>query len=154
MRAAWGGVLFKTGSCSGLRADVSRVANGTSKAAVISLTRYIATQHGKDRIRCNAIAPGPIVTPHTRGVAGPLFDMIARHMPMGELGTPEDAAALVAFLAADESRYINGEIIVLDGGMMAHHAHVRDIDRKSVVQGKSVSVRVDLGGRRIIKKKK
>src|SRR3546814_12894617 len=64
---------------------------------------------------------------HTRGVAGPLFDMIARHMPMGELGTPEDAAALVAFLAADESRYINGEIIVLDGGMMAHHAHVRDM---------------------------
>src|SRR3546814_16509207 len=53
--------------------------------------------------------------------------MIARHMPMGELGTPEDAAALVAFLAADESRYINGEIIVLDGGMMAHHAHVRDM---------------------------
>src|SRR3546814_17270162 len=53
--------------------------------------------------------------------------MIARHMHMGELGTPEDAAALVAFLAADESRYINGEIIVLAGGMMAHHAHVRDM---------------------------
>src|SRR3546814_20609714 len=52
--------------------------------------------------------------------------MIARHMPMGELGTPEDAAALVAFLAADESRYINGEIFVVDGGMMAHHAPVPD----------------------------
>src|SRR3546814_19482746 len=87
----------------------------------------MATQHCKDRIRCNAIAPGAIVTPHTRGVAGPLFDMIARHMPMGELGPPEDAAALVAFLAADESRSINGEIIVLDGGMMAHNDHVRDM---------------------------
>lgn len=127
MKAAGGGCIVNTASGSGLLADVSRVAYGTSKAAVISLTRYIATQHGKDRIRCNAIAPGPIVTPHTRAVAGPLFDLIARHMPMGELGTPEDAAALVAFLASDESRYINGEIIVLDGGMMAHHAHVRDM---------------------------
>src|SRR3546814_18419622 len=108
MWAGWCGVSVNSASGSGLLAGVSRVAYGTSKAAVIALTRYIATQHGKDRIRCNAIAPGPIVTPHTRGVAGPLFDMLARHMPMGVLGTPEDAEALVAFLAADESRYING----------------------------------------------
>jgi NAD(P)-dependent dehydrogenase (short-subunit alcohol dehydrogenase family) len=94
---------------------------------VISLTQYVATQHGKDRIRCNAIAPGPIVTPHSRALAGPLFDIIARHMPMGELGTPEDAAALVSFLASDDSRYINGQTIIIDGGLMAHHAHVRDM---------------------------
>lgn len=122
-----GGCIVNTASGSGVMADVARVAYGVSKAGIISLTQYIATQHGKDRIRCNAIAPGPIVTAHTRGVAGPLFDMIARHMPMGELGTPADAAALVAFLASDDSRYINGQTINIDGGLTAHHAHVRDM---------------------------
>jgi NAD(P)-dependent dehydrogenase (short-subunit alcohol dehydrogenase family) len=127
MAAAGGGTIVNMASGAGLLADVARVAYGASKAAVISLTQYIATQHGKDRIRCNAIAPGPIVTPHSRKLAGALFDIIATHMPMGELGTPEDAAALVAFLASDDSRYINGQTIVIDGGMMAHHCHVKDM---------------------------
>jgi NAD(P)-dependent dehydrogenase (short-subunit alcohol dehydrogenase family) len=127
MAADGGGVIVNTASGSGLLADVARVAYGASKAAVISLTQYVATQHGKDRIRCNAIAPGPIVTPHSRSLAGPLFDTIARHMPMGELGAPQDAAALVAFLASDESRYINGQTIIIDGGLMAHHTHVKDM---------------------------
>ena len=127
MAAAGGGCIVNTASGSGLLADISRVAYGASKAAVISLTQHVATQHGKDRIRCNAIAPGPIMTPHSRTLAGPLFDIIARHMPMGELGTPQDAAALVAFLASDDSRYINGQTIIIDGGLMAHHAHVRDM---------------------------
>ncbi len=127
LAAAGGGAIVNSASASGLLADIARVAYGASKAGVVSLTQYVATQHGKDRIRCNAIAPGPIVTAHTRSVAGPLFDMIARHMPMGELGTPEDAAALVAFLASDDSRYINGQTIIIDGGMMAHHCHVRDM---------------------------
>jgi NAD(P)-dependent dehydrogenase (short-subunit alcohol dehydrogenase family) len=127
MAAAGGGCIVNSASGSGLLADISRVAYGASKAAVISLTQYVATQHGKDRIRCNAIAPGPIVTPHSRALVGPLFDIIARHMPMGELGTPEDAAALVSFLASDDSRYINGQTIIIDGGLMAHHAHVRDM---------------------------
>jgi NAD(P)-dependent dehydrogenase (short-subunit alcohol dehydrogenase family) len=127
MAQAGGGCIVNTASGSGLLADVARVAYGASKAAVISLTQYIATQHGKDRIRCNAIAPGPITTPRSRTLAGPLFDIIARHMPMGELGTPQDAAALVAFLASDEARYINGQTILFVGGLMAHHAHVRDM---------------------------
>jgi NAD(P)-dependent dehydrogenase (short-subunit alcohol dehydrogenase family) len=127
MAQAGGGCIINTASGSGLLADIARVAYGASKAAVISLTQYIATQHGKDRIRCNAIAPGPITTPRSRTLAGPLFDIIARHMPMGELGTPQDAAALVAFLASDEARYINGQTIIIDGGLMAHHAHVRDM---------------------------
>ena len=127
MANSGGGCIVNTASSAGLASDVARVAYGASKAGVISLTQYIATQHGKDRIRCNAIAPGPIVTAHTRNVAGKLLDIIEHHMPLGELGAPEDAAALVAFLAADESRYINGQTIVIDGGMMARHAHVTDM---------------------------
>src|SRR3546814_16660824 len=127
MKAAGGGCIVNTASGSGLLADVSRVAYGTSKAAVISLTRYIATQHGKDRIRCNAIAPGPIVTPHPRGLAGPLVDMIPRHMPMGELGTPEHAEARGAFLAAAEQLSTNGEITGLDGDHRSHTTHAGDM---------------------------
>jgi NAD(P)-dependent dehydrogenase (short-subunit alcohol dehydrogenase family) len=48
-------------------------------------------------------------------------------MPMGELGEPDDIAALAAFLASSESKYINGQIITIDGGMSAHHAHVMDM---------------------------
>jgi NAD(P)-dependent dehydrogenase (short-subunit alcohol dehydrogenase family) len=127
MAAGGGGSIINMASGSGLAADISRIAYGTSKAGVIALTKYIATQNGAQRIRCNGIAPGPIVTPHSRAVAGKLFDLIQRHTPMGELGTPDDIASLAAFLAADESRYINGEIITIDGGLMAHHAHVSDM---------------------------
>ncbi len=125
--AAGGGAIVNLASGSGMLGDSARIAYGTSKAAVISMTRYMATQHGKQKIRCNAIAPGPIVTPHSRKVAGKEFDIIARHMPMGELGEPTDIAALVAFLGSNESRYINGQVIVIDGGMSAHHAHVMDM---------------------------
>jgi NAD(P)-dependent dehydrogenase (short-subunit alcohol dehydrogenase family) len=125
--AAGGGAIINMASGSGMLGDCARIAYGTSKAAVISMTKYLATQHGRQKIRCNGIAPGPIVTPHSRAVGGKEFDIIARHMPMGELGEPEDIAALVAFLASDESKYINGQIITIDGGMSAHHAHVSDM---------------------------
>src|SRR3546814_14145807 len=100
----------------------------TTRCRSIALTKYIATQHGKDRIRCTAIAPGAIVTAHSRALAGPLFDLIEQHTPMRELGRPEDVAALVTFLASDEARYINGETIAIDGGVMAHHPHVKDLE--------------------------
>ena len=125
--AGGGGAIVNLASGSGMLGDSARIAYGTSKAAIISMTRYMATQHGAQKIRCNAIAPGPIVTPHSRKVAGKEFDIIARHMPMGELGEPADIAALVAFLGSAESRYINGQVIVIDGGMSAHHAHVMDM---------------------------
>ena len=134
--AGGGGAIVNLASGSGMLGDSARIAYGTSKAAIISMTRYMATQHGAQKIRCNAIAPGPIVTPHSRKVAGKEFDIIARHMPMGELGEPADIAALVAFLGSAESRYINGQVIVIDGGMSAHHAHVMDMmDHAAAQQG-------------------
>lgn len=133
--AAGGGAIVNVASASGLLGDSARIAYGTSKAAVIAMTRYMATQHGKQKIRSNAIAPGPIATPHSRKVAGKEFDIIARHMPMGELGEPSDMAALVAFLASSESRYINGQVITIDGGMSAHHAHVMDMMDYSAAPG-------------------
>lgn len=125
--AAGGGAIVNMASGSGMLGDMARIAYGASKAAVISMTQYMATQHGAQKIRCNAIAPGPIVTPHSRSVAGAEFDIIARQMPMGELGEPDDIAALAVFLASAESKYINGQVIAIDGGMSAHHAHVMDM---------------------------
>src|SRR3546814_18993986 len=96
-------------------ADLARVAYGVSKAGVIALTKYIATRHGKDRIRCIAIAPGAFVTAHSRARAGPLFDLIEQHTPMRELGRPEDVADLGTFLRSGEERYTQGERIAKNG---------------------------------------
>ncbi|WP_454882441.1 SDR family NAD(P)-dependent oxidoreductase [Sphingomonas oryzagri] len=126
MAAVGGGAIVNMASGAGVAGDHARIAYGTSKAAVIALTKYVATQHGRQRIRCNAIAPGPIVTPNSMAFAKE-FAIIARHNPMGEPGKPEDVAALAAYLAADESGYVNGQVITIDGGMSAHHAHVMDM---------------------------
>lgn len=126
MAAGGGGAIVNMASGAGIAADLTRVAYGTSKAAVISLTKYIATQHGRERIRCNAIAPGPIMTPNSSGYSKE-FAIITRHMPMGKPGKPADIAALATYLAADESGYVNGQVITIDGGMSAHHAHVMDL---------------------------
>lgn len=126
MAAVGGGAIVNMASGAGVAGDHARIAYGTSKAAVIALTKYVATQHGRQRIRCNAIAPGPIVTPNSKAFVKE-FAIIARHSPMGEPGKPEDVAALAAYLAADESGYVNGQVITIDGGMSAHHAHVMDM---------------------------
>lgn len=126
MAAVGGGAIINMASGAGIAGDHARIAYGTSKAAVIALTKYVATQHGRQRIRCNAIAPGPIVTPNSKAYARE-FAIIARHNPMGEPGKPEDIAALAAYLGADESGYVNGQVITIDGGMSAHHAHVMDM---------------------------
>ena len=103
------------------------IVNMASKAGVISLTQYVATQHAHQRVRCNAIAPGPIITPTFRKVAPELIPIIGRHALTPELGEPADIAALATFLASAESKYINGQVITIDGGMSAHHAHVMDL---------------------------
>jgi len=127
MAANGGGTIVNMASGAGQAADASRVAYGASKAGVISLTQYVATQHAHQRVRCNAIAPGPVITPTFRKVAPELIAIIGRHALTPELGEPEDIAALATFLASRESKYINGQVITIDGGMSAHHAHVMDL---------------------------
>lgn len=122
-----GGTILNTASGAGLAADVARVAYGVSKAGMIALTKYVATQHGHEGIRANAICPGPVVTPLSLELTGDMMAFVRRQMPLGKLGAPKDIAALASFLVADESEYINGEIIAIDGGTMAHHAHVPDM---------------------------
>ncbi len=137
MAANGGGTILNTASGAGLAADVVRVAYGVSKAGMIALTKYVATHHGHQGIRANAICPGPVVTPLSMEIDGDMMPLVKRQMPLGKLGAPKDIAALATFLVADESEYINGEIIAIDGGTLAHHPHVRDMQDylKTVTEG-------------------
>lgn len=121
MIANGGGAIVNTSSNSALAGDLSLVAYGSSKGAVNSLTKYVATMYGAAGIRCNAVSPGPILTP---SLASNLTDevraILLANSLTGKLGEPEDVARLVAFLASDDAAYINGEVIRVDGGMLTH----------------------------------
>jgi NAD(P)-dependent dehydrogenase (short-subunit alcohol dehydrogenase family) len=123
---AGGGSIINTASDSGLAGDIARVAYGTSKGAVISFTKYVAVQYGRQGIRCNAIAPGVIMTEQMKKLPV-LAETIRRHVVTPRLGIPEDIAALAAFLAADESAYITGQTICCDGGHLAHQPQIADM---------------------------
>jgi NAD(P)-dependent dehydrogenase (short-subunit alcohol dehydrogenase family) len=125
MIARGGGSVINTASGAGLTGDLRNPAYGASKAALISLTRYVATEFGKQGIRCNAISPGFMVIGEKPGRDAVHATML-RHALTPRVGRPEDIAALVVFLAADESAFITGQNICVDGGMLAHQPFVAD----------------------------
>jgi NAD(P)-dependent dehydrogenase (short-subunit alcohol dehydrogenase family) len=127
MIAGGGGSIINTASNSGTAGDLARIAYGSSKGAIITMTKYVATQYGRQNIRCNSIAPGVVLTAALEKAAPGLKEMIRRHILTPEFGTPEDIAALVAFLASDESRYITGENISISGGGLSHQPHYADL---------------------------
>jgi NAD(P)-dependent dehydrogenase (short-subunit alcohol dehydrogenase family) len=127
MIAAGGGSIINTASGSGVAGDLARIAYGSSKGAIITMTKYVATQYGRQNIRCNAIAPGVVLTAALEATVPGLKELIHRHVLTPEFGTPDDIAALVAFLASDESRYITGESIGINGGSLAHQPHYADL---------------------------
>jgi 2-keto-3-deoxy-L-fuconate dehydrogenase len=118
-----GSVINMSSVVSSVSGVPGRFAYGTSKAAVIGLTKAIAADFVADGIRCNAIAPGTVDTPSLgdRLAAYPdpqaaRAEFIARQ-PMGRLGTPQEIAALAVYLASDEAAYTTGSVHVADGGM-------------------------------------
>src|SRR6202012_3914633 len=127
MIAQGGGAIVNTASTGGFAGDITRMAYSVSKAAIIGLTRQIATHYGRKGIRCNAVAPGLVLTPGTRGAAPQVIGVMKRHLLVPEIGKPEDIAALVCFLASKESRYINGQTYIADGGMLAHNPSMADL---------------------------
>lgn len=120
MIAQGGGSIIQTASASALAGDHIRTAYGASKAAVIALTKYVATQYGRQRIRCNSIAPGIVLTDSSRESLGSQVEFLQRHIPYPRFGEPADIGNLVAFLGSDESSYITGQLICVDGGMLSH----------------------------------
>jgi NAD(P)-dependent dehydrogenase (short-subunit alcohol dehydrogenase family) len=100
------------------------IVNLTSEQALvganIATTRMVATQNGRDGIRCNAVAPGLIVTSERIRENVALMEAVVPHVLLGRLGEPEDVADLICFLASTEARYITGQVLRCDGGYLAH----------------------------------
>ena len=114
------GVIVNIASISGLRASTLRVAYGTSKAAVIHLTKQQAVELGEFGIRCNCVAPGPVRTKlamavHTEEIIEAYHDAI----PLNRYGSEEEIANAIAFLASDKARFITGQLLSADGGFEA-----------------------------------
>jgi len=115
-----GGSVVNIASISGLRASTLRVAYGTSKGALIHLTKQQAMELGNTGIRVNAIAPGPVLTEmakqvHSTSIISDYFDAI----PLNRYGTPEEIAEAVGFLCSPAASYINGQVLAVDGGFDA-----------------------------------
>ena len=129
LRARGGGSIINTASGAGQAGADGISAYGTSKAGIIMLTKYVATQHGKEGIRCNALSPGLIITPSTADTyaAGPIGEMMLRHTLTPRLGAPEDVARAVVYLASDHAGYITGQCLNIDGGSLAHQPYWADV---------------------------
>lgn len=125
MKANGGGVIVNTASTVASIGIPNRAAYVASKGAVAALTRAIAVDHVADGIRCNAVAPGTIDSPYFREILGRSADaaglrrQLEQRQLMGRLGTPEEIAAAILFLASDESRFATGSVLTMDGGWTA-----------------------------------
>ncbi len=116
-----GGSIINMSSGASLRGDRTRTAYGVSKAGVNALTMYAATSHGKQGVRVNTIVPGLILTDAVRAhLTDAMVTGLGRATLTPYVGEPQDVADLVVFLASDESRYITGQMITIDGGMSIH----------------------------------
>lgn len=125
-----GGSIINTSSGASEAGHVAGAAYATSKAGVNALTQQVATQFGKRGIRCNAVLPGLIMTPAvSKSMDQKMIDMILDHHLTTHPGRPEDIAAMVAFLASDDARYITGQLIRVDGGIGAHLPTYADTNR-------------------------
>ncbi|HEX4239808.1 MAG TPA: SDR family oxidoreductase [Steroidobacteraceae bacterium] len=121
MVAGGGGSIVNTASNLGMQGNLGQAAYAASKAAVIQLTRSIATSHGRHGIRCNTVSPGLVMTPAARDHLPPrLHEIVASETLTPYLGAPEDIAHAVAFLASEEARYLTAHNLVVDGGTAAH----------------------------------
>jgi NAD(P)-dependent dehydrogenase (short-subunit alcohol dehydrogenase family) len=127
MRARGGGSIINTSSGSAQAGALGYSAYGVCKAGIEALTRYVATQHGKEGIRCNAIAPGLIVTPVTQPYyVGQIGEMMLSHHLTPRLGQPDDIAHAVVYLASDEAAFVTGQVFNVDGGLLAHQPYYAD----------------------------
>ena len=119
-----GGAIVATGSVAGLSGGGGPHAYSAAKAAVINLVRSLALELASWRIRVNGVAPGLIDTPLAHGGDPSRLPDMSERQPWPDRGRPEDIAAAAAFLASDDARFITGETITVDGGVMANSSNI------------------------------
>ena len=112
-----GGSIINISSVGGQVPDISQVAYGTSKAAINYLTKLIAVQEARNRIRCNAVLPGMTATEAVETHLSDEFrSLFLRHIPLSRIGLPEEIAEAVCYFASDASAYTTGQILSVSGG--------------------------------------
>ena len=116
-----GGSIINIGSMASCGGDLSSTAYACAKAGVDMLTQSTALQYGKQNIRCNCVRPGLIVTPENEAyVPQALKDIFLSNIMVNRYGCPEDIGHMCVYLASDESNYVSGQIINVDGGLNSH----------------------------------
>jgi NAD(P)-dependent dehydrogenase (short-subunit alcohol dehydrogenase family) len=124
------GSIVNVSSNSSLGGDLGLSGYAAAKAGVNSLTRSIATTYGKSGIRCNTVSPAAIEGPaFTANVPRPLIEAMRANCPLPYLGTPSDVAAAIVFLASAEARFVTGQLLCVDGGLLSQLPHVADLRR-------------------------
>ena len=119
MRAAGGGSIVNISSGAGIAPSPETPASySASKGAVRIFTKSVAIQYAKENIRCNSVHPGPILTPMLQG-AGADAEYRLERIPLGRVGTPEEIAYGVLYLASDEASFVTGSELIIDGGRTA-----------------------------------
>ena len=117
LRQRWGRIINIT-SIFGQMGQAGQANYSASKAGLIGLTMAIAREVGSRNITCNAVAPGFIETAMTSGLDDDFKQNAVKLIPLGRVGSPEDVASAVAFLASDEAAYITGHVVNVNGGML------------------------------------
>jgi 3-oxoacyl-[acyl-carrier protein] reductase len=117
LKQRWGRIINIT-SIFGQMGQAGQANYAASKAGLIGLTLAIAREVGSRNITCNAVAPGFIETAMTSGLADDFKQSAVKMIPLGRVGTPEDVANAVAFLASEEASYITGHVLNVNGGML------------------------------------
>ncbi|MEI7521394.1 MAG: SDR family oxidoreductase, partial [Thermoleophilia bacterium] len=111
------GSIVAISSVVGMMGNAGQVNYAAAKAGVIGLVKSLAKEAGSRGVRANAVAPGYIATDMTAGLPDDVREQLMSHTPLQRLGTPEDVAALVAFLCTDAAAFITGTVIPVDGGL-------------------------------------
>jgi len=122
MVARRSGAIVNIASVAGMIGLRNRAAYSASKGAVIALTRALAIDHVADGVRVNAVCPGTVDSPWVRRLVeevGESLDALRARQPMGRLGSPEEVAGAVLYLAGDEAGFVTGTALTIDGGLTA-----------------------------------
>lgn len=122
-----GGAIVSTASTHGSAGDTSLSGYGASKAGVIALTKFLATQYGRGGVRCNAISPGTTTSPPAQQIPEEVKEIFRRQNLNPEMPTPEQQAKVFAFLASDDAAGINGQEVKVDAGLLSHQPMMADM---------------------------